>query len=146
MDKLYLAGRNLGRVLGYRCGRVSTQFSTGMMSKQPNLMLKIKNGQLLGYLPLAIDRLYLSPTCHNLVILLLYAFRQLKKHTDVCFSLSMWCQNIDIYDNDFSATNDLFSAQVFAQPKPERIPLQEQNCPSNSLIKLFYFVNDSKVK
>ncbi len=91
MDKLYLAGRNLGRVFGYRCGRVSTQFSTGMMSKQPNLKLKIQHGQLLGYLPLAIDinaLPFTHPPQPSSITSLCFSAAE-KKSTDVYFSLSM---------------------------------------------------------
>ncbi len=53
MDKLQLTGLNLGRVFNYRCGHAPTQIITCTSSKQPNLQLKTRPKQVLGYLPLA---------------------------------------------------------------------------------------------
>jgi hypothetical protein len=54
MDKLQLAGRNLGRVLNSRGGCLRPVQLCCFETKQPNLMLKTRPKQLLGSLPLDI--------------------------------------------------------------------------------------------
>ncbi len=54
MDKLQLTGRNLGRVFNFRSGRVHAMHLLCYGVKLPNLKLKTRPKQLLGYLPLDI--------------------------------------------------------------------------------------------
>ncbi len=53
MDKLQLTGRNLGRIFNYRSDRMFIMHLFGYEAKQPNLNLKTRPKQLLGYLSLA---------------------------------------------------------------------------------------------
>ncbi len=54
MDKLYLTGRALGRVFNFRSGSMYTMHLLPSVAIQPNLELKTRPKQLLGYLPLGI--------------------------------------------------------------------------------------------
>ncbi len=54
MDKLQLAGQNLGRVFNSRSGCVCDMQLSCFETKLPNLMLKTRPKQLLGSLPLDI--------------------------------------------------------------------------------------------
>jgi hypothetical protein len=54
MDKLQLTGQNLGRVCNFRSGRVHAMHLHCYGVKLPNLKLKTRPKQLLGYLPLDI--------------------------------------------------------------------------------------------
>jgi hypothetical protein len=54
MDKLQLTGQNLGRVFNSRSGCVCAMHLSCFETKLPNLMLKTRPKQLLGYLPLDI--------------------------------------------------------------------------------------------
>jgi hypothetical protein len=54
MDKLQLTGRNLGQVFNSRSGCVYAIQLHCFETKLPNLMLKPRPKQLLGYLPLDI--------------------------------------------------------------------------------------------
>jgi hypothetical protein len=68
MDKLYLTGQNLGRVYKFRRGCVYVVYSFFIWAKQPNLKLKTRPKQLLGYLPLDIalpDHIDNSNCCFN---------------------------------------------------------------------------------
>ncbi len=62
MDKLYLAGRALDRVFNFRSGCMHTMHLLPSAAIQPNLELKTRPEQLLGFLPLVIS-LYAS-TCN----------------------------------------------------------------------------------
>jgi hypothetical protein len=53
MDKLYLAGQNLGRVFNFRYGCVGTTCTSYITMKLPNLNWKTRPKHLLDYLPLA---------------------------------------------------------------------------------------------
>jgi hypothetical protein len=52
MDKLQLTGQNLGRVFNYTSDRMFVMHLFGYEAKLPNLKLKTRPKQLLGYLPL----------------------------------------------------------------------------------------------
>ncbi len=54
MDKLQLAGRNLGRVFNSRSGCTHTMYFNPCKAKRPNLKLKTWPKQLLGCLTLDI--------------------------------------------------------------------------------------------
>ncbi len=54
MVKLQLTGQNLGRVFYSRLGRALKYRAFVYITKQPNLKLKTRPKQLLGYLPLDI--------------------------------------------------------------------------------------------
>jgi len=54
MDKLQLAGRNLGRVFNSRSGCMCAWHLFFYEAKQPNLKLKTMTKQLLHSLPIAI--------------------------------------------------------------------------------------------
>ncbi len=60
MDKLKLTGRNQGRVFHSRLSRTCMGRAVVHITKQPNLQLKTRPKQLLGYLPLAFA---LTDTC-----------------------------------------------------------------------------------
>ncbi len=51
--QLELTGQNLGRVLNSRLGRACICRAIAYMTKRPNLKLKTRRKQLLGFLPLA---------------------------------------------------------------------------------------------
>ncbi len=53
MDKLKLAGQNLGRVFNFSCGRAFAPCTSLITTKLQNLKRKTQPKQLLGYLPLA---------------------------------------------------------------------------------------------
>jgi hypothetical protein len=53
MDKLELAGQNLGQVFNFIHGRAFALCTFFTLVKRSNLMLKTWPKQLLGYLPLA---------------------------------------------------------------------------------------------
>jgi hypothetical protein len=54
MNKLQLAGRNLGRVFNFRSGHMHAMHLLCYGIKVPNLKLKTQHKQLLGSLPLDI--------------------------------------------------------------------------------------------
>ncbi len=54
MDKLQLTGQNLGRVFNFRSGHLHAATFLVLSVKLPNLQLKTRPKQLLGYLPLVI--------------------------------------------------------------------------------------------
>jgi hypothetical protein len=54
MDKLRLTGQNLGRVFNIRSGHLHAAAFLVSSVKLPNLQLKTRPKQLLGYLPLNI--------------------------------------------------------------------------------------------
>jgi hypothetical protein len=54
MDKLQLTGQNLGRVFNFRSGHLHAATFLVLSVKLPNLQLKTRPTQLLGYLPLVI--------------------------------------------------------------------------------------------
>ncbi len=60
MDKLQLAGQNLGRVLNFRSGRLLAATFLVILVKLPNLQLKTRPKQPLGSLPLVIALLNLN--------------------------------------------------------------------------------------
>jgi hypothetical protein len=49
----YVVETNLGRVINSRLGRACICHAVAYVTKQPNLKLKTRPKQLLGYLPLA---------------------------------------------------------------------------------------------
>ncbi len=54
MDKLQLTGQNLGRVFNFRYGHLQAEHFWCYQVKLPNLNLKTRPKQLLGFLPLVI--------------------------------------------------------------------------------------------
>ena len=53
MDKLQPAGQNLGRVFNFQSGHLHAATFLVLLVKLPNLQLKTRLKQLLGYLPSA---------------------------------------------------------------------------------------------
>jgi hypothetical protein len=54
MDKLQLTGRNLGQVFNIRSGHLYADAFLVSLVKLPNLQMKTRPKQFLGYLPLDI--------------------------------------------------------------------------------------------
>jgi hypothetical protein len=72
MDKLWLKGRNLGRVFSFTSGRVHALRLYFIETKLPNLKLKARAKQLLGSITLDISLHAYSLFCLDLGCLLFY--------------------------------------------------------------------------
>jgi hypothetical protein len=83
MDKLQLTGWNLGRVFNYSSDRMFVIHLFGYEAIQPNLKLKTRPKQLLGYLPLA----FALPRLVGLPSLVQYLFG---KASSLPWILDLW--------------------------------------------------------